>query len=95
MLSAAWSFMLPFHPYPTQCEDRCKVRACLPTPKRGALPLPGGLPADLLAFEPQASGSGLHSPARFNWPAMLRLRWPGALSSGTAPVLPCAPCMVP
>jgi len=39
-----------------QCEDRCKVRACLPTPKRGALPLPGGLPADLLAFEPQASG---------------------------------------
>ncbi|KAI7840945.1 hypothetical protein COHA_005375 [Chlorella ohadii] len=42
-----------FTPFKQKCEDRCRVRACLPTPKRGALPLPGGLPADLLAFEPQ------------------------------------------
>lgn len=45
---------LPFTSRPlVQCEDRSQVRAALPTPKRGALPLPAGLPAEQLAFAPQ------------------------------------------
>ena len=36
-----------------QCEDRSRVRPCLPTPARGALPLPPGADAAALAYLPQ------------------------------------------
>ena len=36
-----------------QCEDRCQVRKPFPAPAPGALPLPAGLEAARLAFEPQ------------------------------------------
>lgn len=38
-----------------QCEDKCTVRPCLPTPGKGALPLPASLPPAMqqqLAFKP-------------------------------------------
>ncbi|KAG7670913.1 hypothetical protein Ndes2437A_g04546 [Nannochloris sp. 'desiccata'] len=41
-----------FTPFKQKCEDRSQVRACLPAPKPGSLPLPS-LDASILAYQPK------------------------------------------
>lgn len=42
-----------FTPFKQKCEDRCAVRAPLPAPRSGALPLPAGLDPAALDFLPK------------------------------------------